>query len=104
MNSGNVSRHTHLKLGMYSQHSAEQLDLTKNALEFVRDRYPQVSQDYQYWRQQLGKYGTLDTPMNRGDRHSKLCGQFCDQIVPLFVDRDLHCENKVEWLDGYLLV
>jgi len=55
--SGNVSRHTHLKLGMYSQHSAEQLDLTKNALEFVRDRYPQVSQDYQYWRQQLGKYG-----------------------------------------------
>ncbi|QIW98789.1 hypothetical protein AMS68_004307 [Peltaster fructicola] len=56
-NSGNVSRHTHLKLGMYSQHSAEQLDLNKSALDFVRDKYPQVSQDYQYWRQQLGKYG-----------------------------------------------
>ncbi|KAK7731515.1 ABC transporter ATP-binding protein arb1 [Cytospora paraplurivora] len=54
---GNVSRHTHLKLGMYSQHSAEQLDLTKSALEFVRDKYPDRSQDYQYWRQQLGKYG-----------------------------------------------
>ncbi|EMF11636.1 ABC_tran-domain-containing protein [Sphaerulina musiva SO2202] len=56
-NSGSVSRHTHLKLGMYSQHSAEQLDLTKSSLDFVRDRYPHVSQDYQYWRQQLGKYG-----------------------------------------------
>jgi len=55
--SGSVSRHTHLKLGMYSQHSAEQLDLNKSALDFVRDKYSQQSQDYQYWRQQLGKYG-----------------------------------------------
>ena len=56
-NSGVVSRHTHLKLGMYSQHSADQLDLTKSSLDFVRDKYPDKSQDYQYWRQQLGKYG-----------------------------------------------
>ncbi|GAB7362370.1 hypothetical protein MBLNU230_g2695t1 [Neophaeotheca triangularis] len=55
--SGAVSRHTHLKLGMYSQHSAEQLDLTKSALDFVRDKYSSQSQDYQYWRQQLGRYG-----------------------------------------------
>lgn len=54
---GSVTRHTHLKLGLYSQHSAEQLDLTKSALDFVRDKYPTVSQDYQYWRQQLGRYG-----------------------------------------------
>ncbi|KAI9830734.1 MAG: ABC transporter ATP-binding protein arb1 [Sarea resinae] len=54
---GNVSRHTHLKLGMYSQHSAEQLDLTKSALDFVRDKYSEKSQDYQFWRQQLGRYG-----------------------------------------------
>ena len=54
---GAVSRHTHLKLGLYSQHSAEQLDLTKSALDFVRDKYSGKSQDYQYWRQQLGKYG-----------------------------------------------
>ncbi|TGZ77883.1 ATP-binding cassette sub-family F member 3 [Ascodesmis nigricans] len=55
--SGSVSRHTHLKLGMYSQHSAEQLDMTKSALDFVREKYSEKSQDYQYWRQQLGKYG-----------------------------------------------
>ena len=54
---GSISRHTHLKLGMYSQHSAEQLDLNKSALDFVRDKYREKSQDYQYWRQQLGKYG-----------------------------------------------
>lgn len=54
---GVVSRHTHLKLGVYSQHSAEQLDLNKSALDFVRDKYSSVSQDYQYWRQQLGRYG-----------------------------------------------
>ena len=55
--SGVVSRHTHLKLGLYSQHSAEQLDLTKSALDFVRDKYSDKNQDYQYWRQQLGRYG-----------------------------------------------
>ncbi|RFU25228.1 hypothetical protein B7463_g11113, partial [Scytalidium lignicola] len=54
---GQISRHTHLKMGMYSQHSAEQLDLTKSALDFVRDKYAEKSQDYQYWRQQLGRYG-----------------------------------------------
>lgn len=55
--SGNVGKHTHLKLGLYSQHSSEQLDLTKTALDFVRDKYREKSQDYQFWRQQLGKYG-----------------------------------------------
>ncbi|KAI0471046.1 ABC transporter ATP-binding protein ARB1 [Xylariaceae sp. FL0804] len=54
---GSVRRHTHLKLGMYSQHSAEQLDLTKSALDFVRDKFREKSQDYQYWRQSLGRYG-----------------------------------------------
>ncbi|OKL57680.1 ABC transporter ATP-binding protein ARB1 [Talaromyces atroroseus] len=56
-NSGRVTRHTHLKMGLYSQHSAEQLDLTKSALDFVRDKFSTKSQDYQYWRQQLGRYG-----------------------------------------------
>ena len=55
--SGRVSRHTHVKLGVYSQHSQDQLDLTKSALEFVRDKYADISQDFQYWRQQLGRYG-----------------------------------------------
>ncbi|KXJ92657.1 P-loop containing nucleoside triphosphate hydrolase protein [Microdochium bolleyi] len=54
---GSVRKHTHLKLGLYSQHSSEQLDLTMSALDFVRDRYREKSQDYQYWRQQLGRYG-----------------------------------------------
>ncbi|KAH0610137.1 uncharacterized protein H6S33_012683 [Morchella sextelata] len=65
---GSVSRHTHLKLGMYSQHSAEQLDLTKSALDFVREKYREKSQDYQYWRQQLGKYGLS------GDSQTALIG------------------------------
>lgn len=54
---GRVSKHTHIKLGVYSQHSQDQLDLTKTPLEFVRDKFPHISQDFQYWRQQLGRYG-----------------------------------------------
>ncbi|KAF4589513.1 ATP-binding cassette sub-family F member 2 [Ophiocordyceps camponoti-floridani] len=66
--SGTVTRHTHLKLGLYSQHSAEQLDLTKSALDFVREKYREKSQDYQYWRQQLGRYGLS------GDSQTALMG------------------------------
>lgn len=55
--SGRVSRHTHVKLGVYSQHSQDQLDLTKSPLEFVRDKYSHISHDFQYWRGQLGRYG-----------------------------------------------
>ncbi|CDR44151.1 CYFA0S14e00188g1_1 [Cyberlindnera fabianii] len=55
--SGRVSRHTHIKVGVYSQHSADQLDLTKTPLEFVRDKFSHISQDLQYWRGQLGRYG-----------------------------------------------
>ncbi|CAN3353243.1 ABC transporter ATP-binding protein Arb1p [Diutina catenulata] len=54
---GRVIQHTHIKLGVYSQHSAEQLDLTMSPLEFVRSKFSHISQDYQYWRQQLGRYG-----------------------------------------------
>lgn len=69
---GSVTRHTHLKLGLYSQHSAEQLDLTKSALDFVREKYKDKSQDYQYWRQQLGKYGLT------GDSQTSLIGTLSD--------------------------
>ncbi|KAK4209171.1 P-loop containing nucleoside triphosphate hydrolase protein [Rhypophila decipiens] len=69
---GSVSRHTHLKLGLYSQHSAEQLDLTKSALDFVREKYSSKSQDYQYWRQQLGKYGLT------GEAQTSLIGTLSD--------------------------
>lgn len=54
---GRVIQHTHIKLGVYSQHSQDQLDLTKTPLDFVRDRFSNISQDYQYWRQQLGRFG-----------------------------------------------
>ncbi|KAG5356024.1 ABC transporter ATP-binding protein [Yarrowia sp. B02] len=54
---GRISRHTHLKIGVYSQHSQDQLDLTKSSLEFVRDKFSHISQDFQYWRQQLGRFG-----------------------------------------------
>lgn len=54
---GRVIQHTHIKLGVYSQHSTDQLDLTKTPLEFVRDKFSNISQDFQYWRQQLGRYG-----------------------------------------------
>ncbi|CAK9439711.1 uncharacterized protein LODBEIA_P38110 [Lodderomyces beijingensis] len=54
---GRVIKHTHIKLGVYSQHSADQLDLTMTPLEFVRTKFASISQDYQYWRGQLGRYG-----------------------------------------------
>jgi len=55
--SGQVSRHTHLKIGRYNQHSAEQLDMEKNPVVYMRDKFPELSQEVQFWRSQVGRFG-----------------------------------------------
>jgi len=55
--SGQISRHTHLKIGRYNQHSAEQLDMEKNPVAYMRDKFPELSQEVQFWRSQVGRFG-----------------------------------------------
>ncbi|KAN0061007.1 ABC transporter ATP-binding protein arb1 [Thecaphora frezii] len=56
---GSVQRHAGLKLGKYSQHSADQLPYDKSPLEYMeskyKDRFP--DKDIQFWRGQLGRFG-----------------------------------------------
>lgn len=56
---GSVQRHPGLKLGKYSQHSADQLPYEKSPLEYMEGRYSQKfpGKDMQFWRQQLGRFG-----------------------------------------------
>jgi ATP-binding cassette subfamily F protein 2 len=56
---GRIQRHSGLKIGHYSQHSADQLDLDKSPLDFLKDKFGHISQDYQYWRGQLGRFGLV---------------------------------------------
>ncbi|KNE59675.1 hypothetical protein AMAG_18405 [Allomyces macrogynus ATCC 38327] len=56
---GRIQRHSALKIGHYSQHSADQLDLEKNSLEFLRDKFPHISEDLQYWRSVIGRFGLV---------------------------------------------
>ncbi|CAE6432302.1 unnamed protein product [Rhizoctonia solani] len=56
---GTVSKHSHLKLAKYSQHSADQLPYDKSPLEYMeslyREKYPE--KETMFWRQQLGRFG-----------------------------------------------
>ncbi|KAJ1732269.1 ABC transporter ATP-binding protein arb1 [Coemansia sp. RSA 1939] len=54
---GRVQRHTQLKLAKYSQHSNDQLDVDKSPIGYIRDKFPHISQDTDFWRQQLGRFG-----------------------------------------------
>lgn len=56
---GSVQRHAGLKLGKYSQHSADQLPYDKSAIEYLESRYHEKfpNKDIQFWRQQLGRFG-----------------------------------------------
>lgn len=56
---GSVQRHAGLKLGKYSQHSADQLPYEKSAIEYLESRYHEKfpNKDIQFWRQQLGRFG-----------------------------------------------
>ncbi|WFC98942.1 ABC transporter ATP-binding protein arb1 [Malassezia yamatoensis] len=56
---GSVQRHAGLKLGKYSQHSADQLPYDKSPMEYMeimnKERFP--DKDMQFWRGQLGRFG-----------------------------------------------
>lgn len=62
---GEVKRHGHLRLGIYNQHSAEQLPEDKSPMEFMMEKYgegivtPQglVKMEEKEWRAKLGCYG-----------------------------------------------
>ena len=56
---GSVQRHAGLKLGKYSQHSADQLPYDKSPLEYMESKYKEKfpDKDVQFWRAQLGRFG-----------------------------------------------
>ncbi|KAF7730249.1 hypothetical protein EC973_002492 [Apophysomyces ossiformis] len=55
--SGRVQRHTALKLGKYSQHSADQLDMDLSPIDYMKRKFPQESTETDFWRRQIGRYG-----------------------------------------------
>ncbi len=69
---GQVTRHTHLKLGKYNQHSSDQLNVELSAVEYLKSKFPDLPQDLPFWRQQVGRFGLTG--------NSQLCpiGQLSD--------------------------
>jgi ATP-binding cassette subfamily F protein 2 len=55
--SGSISRHSHLKLCKYNQHSADQLDGDISAVDYLRKTFSDMPQDITFWRQQIGRFG-----------------------------------------------
>ncbi|KAI9227784.1 MAG: P-loop containing nucleoside triphosphate hydrolase protein [Piptocephalis tieghemiana] len=54
---GRITRHMHLKLAKYSQHSNDQLNMDMTPIEYMRSRFPEVEGDVDFWRQSIGRYG-----------------------------------------------
>nr|UOU03350.1 ATP-binding cassette subfamily F2 [Brachionus rubens] len=53
---GQVRRNTHLKIGRYHQHLAEELDLNLSALEYMMKAFPDVK-EIEEMRRIIGRYG-----------------------------------------------
>lgn len=57
---GTVTRHPHLAIGRYHQHSVDQLDESKSALDFFKSTYPNTptfKKEDEDWRAYLGRFG-----------------------------------------------
>lgn len=56
---GSVQRHAGLKIGKYSQHSADQLPYDKSPIEYMELTFAQKfpGRDVQFWRGQIGRFG-----------------------------------------------
>nr|APD26532.1 ATP-binding cassette transporter subfamily F member 2 protein [Brachionus koreanus] len=53
---GQIRRNTHLKIGRYHQHLAEELDLNLSALEYMMKAFPEVKEQEEM-RRIIGRYG-----------------------------------------------
>jgi ATP-binding cassette subfamily F protein 2 len=59
---GRVSRHAKLKLGKYSQHSADQLDMENTPIGYLMSKFKdEFGEDLQVWRGVVGRYGITGT-------------------------------------------
>jgi ATP-binding cassette subfamily F protein 2 len=54
---GRVQSHNSLKLGKYSQHSNDQLDNSVSPIDYMRNKFPEISTQIDHWRSQLGRFG-----------------------------------------------
>lgn len=58
---GRINRHSHLKLGKYSQHSADQLDMDLSPIDYLRRKFENIKEDVDYWRACVGRFGLTGT-------------------------------------------
>lgn len=54
---GQVSHKSGLRIGRYHQHSADQLDFDKSPIDYLRGRYPELHDNLQSWRSEVGRFG-----------------------------------------------
>jgi ATP-binding cassette subfamily F protein 2 len=70
---GEIKRHSHLRIGVYNQHSADVLDLTKSPLEFMGEKFESgvvtssgaSKLSTEEWRAKLGRYGVTQDLQTR---------------------------------------
>jgi len=54
---GQITRHSALKMCIYSQHSADVLNPEDSAIDHLKRQFPELPQDLPYWRTQVGRFG-----------------------------------------------
>mmetsp|Transcript_49914 Transcript_49914/g.118307 ORF Transcript_49914/g.118307 Transcript_49914/m.118307 type:complete len:690 (+) Transcript_49914:57-2126(+) len=54
---GAISRRPGIRLGVFSQHSAEQLELDLSPIEYMQKKFPGRYNDAQAWRTAVGRFG-----------------------------------------------
>ncbi|KAI8086642.1 P-loop containing nucleoside triphosphate hydrolase protein [Halteromyces radiatus] len=80
---GRVQRHTALKLGKYSQHSADQLEMDLSPIDYMRKKFAHESTEVDYWRRQIGRFGIS------GQHQTSLISQLSDGLKSRLVFAEL---------------
>ncbi|RKP38903.1 P-loop containing nucleoside triphosphate hydrolase protein [Dimargaris cristalligena] len=88
---GRVTRHSHLKIGKYSQHSNDQLDMEASPIDYMRRKFKDLPQDLDYWRQNIGRYGLT------GSHQTSPIGHLSDGLKSrlVFAELALSCPHII---------
>jgi ATP-binding cassette subfamily F protein 2 len=69
---GTVTRHSHLAIAKFNQHSEDVLHMDKTPIEFMRSEFADMNLEVSAWRSRLGRYGIT------GKQQSKPIGTMSD--------------------------
>ncbi|RKP16896.1 ribosome biogenesis ATPase [Rozella allomycis CSF55] len=84
---GRITKHPHLRIGRYHQHSVDQLDLSMTPIDHMRTKFEHMALSVDQWRSRIGQFGVT------GNMQTQPMSYMSDGLRSRVVFAEMACTN-----------